>query len=263
MMQPSAALPLHRGLTPDPVRESRRRLHRLFLSPSRIDIVFQPILDLEDETPVGVEALARFASDEVSIPRWLQGAQAAGIGTELEVLLARMALAKLPELPPDLFLSVNISPQTLVSAAFSACIGENDIERVVFEITEHTPFPEARILASQMAHIHDRGGRIALDDVGSGFTSIRHVLALAPELIKLDRTLVELAEHESRHRAMVRALCSFAHETGAAIVAEGVETRQQLGVLRGLRVALGQGYLWGRPGPLPRKSGQAVTRAGP
>ena len=238
------------GEVPDPLLESRRRLHALFLSPSRIDIVFQPILDLSTERPVGVEALARFASGEVPVTRWLQGAQEAGIGIELEVLLARVALARLPELPPDLFLSVNISPQTLVSPAFSACVGENEMERVVFEITEHTPFPEARSLATQMAHVRERGGRIALDDVGSGFTSIRHVLALAPEFIKLDRTLVELAEHESRHRAMVRALCSFAEETGSAVVAEGVETSQQLEMLRGLGVGLGQGYLWARPGPL-------------
>ena len=225
-------------------------MHGLFLNPSRIDIVFQPILDLPTEQPVGVEALARLASGDVPVPKWLQGAQAAGIGIELEVLLVRLALARLPELPQDLFMSVNISPEALVSPAFSACVGENDVNRVVFEITEHTPFPEARVLATQMTHLRERGGRIALDDVGSGFTSIRHVLALAPEFIKLDRTLVELAEHEARHRAMVRALCAFASETGSQIVAEGVETRQQLEVLRELGVGLGQGFLWARPGPI-------------
>jgi EAL domain-containing protein (putative c-di-GMP-specific phosphodiesterase class I) len=230
--------------------EGTEHLHGLFLSPSLIDIAFQPILDLEDERPVGVEALARFSSGGISVPRRLQGARAAGFGTELEVLLARMALAKLPDLTPGLFLSINVSPQTLVSPAFSACLGESDIARVVFEITEHTPFPEARVLAKQMARIRERGGRLALDDVGSGFTSIRHVLALAPELIKLDRTLVKLSGYEARHRAMVGALCSFADETGTAVVAEGVETRPQLETLRGLGVALGQGYLWGHPGPL-------------
>jgi EAL domain-containing protein (putative c-di-GMP-specific phosphodiesterase class I) len=101
-----------------------------------------------------------------------------------------------------------------------------------------------------MGNVRERGGRIALDDVGSGFTSIRHVLALAPEFIKLDRTLVELAEHESGHRAMVRALCSFADETGSNVVAEGVETEQQLEMLRELGVGLGQGYLWARPAAL-------------
>ena len=129
-------------------------------------------------------------------PGGSQGAQAAGIGTELEILLVRVALARLPELPPELFMSVNISPETLVSTAFSACLAEHDVLRVVFELTEHTPFPEARSLARQMANVRERGGRIALDDVGSGYTSIRHVLALAPEFIKLDQTLVELAEHE-------------------------------------------------------------------
>ncbi len=230
--------------------ESRQRLHGMFLSPSQIEVVFQPIVELKDERPVGVEALGRIASAEISVPRWLQGAQAAVIGTELEVLLVRVALARLPQLPPDMFLSVNISPESMVSAAFSACLAEHDISRVVFELTEHTPFPDARILATQMAYVREHGGRIALDDVGSGYTSIRHVLALAPEFIKLDQTLVELAEHESRHRAMVRALSAFATETGSQIVAEGVETPQQLEMLRELGVGLGQGFLWAHPGPI-------------
>lgn len=254
MIQPSAVPPSTDGRTRDAAWESRRRLHGMFLNPSRIDVAFQPILDLSNEKPVGLEALARFASAEVPVSRWLQGAQQAGIGTELEVLLARVALAKLPELPPDLFLSINVSPETLVSTAFCACLAEHDIRRVVFEITEHTPFPEARVLARQMAYVRERGGRIALDDVGSGFTSIRHVLALAPEFIKLDRTLVEIAEHEARHRAMIRALCGFAAETGSAIVAEGVETRHQLEMLRGLGVGYGQGFLWAHPGPLAEVS---------
>lgn len=238
------------GPATDPAWETRKRMHGMFLNPSRIDIVFQPILELEDERPVGVEALARLSPGDVPVPRWLQGAQAAGIGIELEVLLVRIALARLPELPTNLFMSVNVSPEALVSPAFSACLGEHDIDRVVFEITEHTPFPEARVLAKQMTYLRERGGRIALDDVGSGFTSIRHVLALAPEFIKLDRTLVELAEHETRHRAMVRAMCAFASETGSQVIAEGVETRQQLEVLRGLGVGLGQGFYWAHPGPL-------------
>ena len=238
---------------------SRRRLHELFLSPSRIDVAFQPILDLSTETPVGVEALARFETTRLPVPRWLQGAQEAGIGTELEVLLVRVALARLAEIPADLFLAVNISPESFVSTAFTACLAEHDLDRLVLELTEHTPFPEARPLARQMAYVRERGGRIALDDVGSGYTSIRHVLALAPELIKLDKTLVELAEHEARHRAMVRALCAYAGETGSRVVAEGVETPRQLDVLRELGVHLGQGFLWARPGPLAVPEPAAAT----
>lgn len=249
MIEPSAAADRGSNTTGN-LWESRQRLHGMFLSPSHIDIAFQPIVSLSDERAVGVEALGRIQSAEISVPGWLQGAQAAGIGTELEVLLVRIALARLPELAPDLFMSVNISPESLVSTAFSACLAEHDISRVVFELTEHTPFPDAKILARQMTYIREHGGRIALDDVGSGYTSIRHVLALAPEFIKLDQTLVELAEHEARHKAMVGALSAFALETGSQIIAEGVETPQQLEMLRELGVGLGQGFLWARPGPL-------------
>ena len=246
-MQPTAATPSPRGSRD---WEARQRLQGLFLSPSRIDVAFQPILDLRTERAVGVEALSRFAGGAVPIYSWLQAAQEAGIGVEVEVLLARIALAKLPEIPAELFLSVNVSPQTFVSPAFSACLAEHDLERVVFEITEHTPFPEPKRLGVQISEVRYRGGRIALDDVGSGFTSIRHVLALAPEFIKLDRTLVELAEHETRHRAMVRGLACFAEESESAVIAEGIETGPQLDLLRHLGVGLGQGYLWARPGPI-------------
>ena len=240
--------------------ESRQRLHGMFLSPSQIEVEFQPIVELVGERPVGFEALGRIAEAKISVPRWLQGAQAAGIGTELEVLLVRVALTRLPDLPADMFLSVNISPESLVSAAFSACLAEHDISRVVFELTEHTPFPDGRILAQQMSYVRERGGRIALDDVGAGYTSIRHVLALSPEFIKLDQTLVELAEHESGHRAMVRALAAFATETGSEVVAEGVETPQQLEMLRELGVGLGQGFLWARKGPLGDEAGAAPAQ---
>ncbi len=247
MIEPSPAEPRPSGGN---LWESRQRLHGMFLSPSHIEIVFQPIVNLSSERPVGLEALGRIASAEISVPGWLQGAQAAGIGTELEMLLVRVALGRLSELPSGLFMSVNISPESFVSSAFSACVAEHDVSRVVFELTEHTPFPEAKALARQLANVRERGGRIALDDVGSGYTSIRHVLALAPEFIKLDQTLVELAEHESHHRAMVRALSAFGAETGSQVVAEGVETEQQLEMLRELEVGLGQGFLWARPGPL-------------
>lgn len=257
MIEPSSS----RGLAARHLWESRQRLHGMFLSPSQIEVVFQPIVELAGERPVGLEALGRIAEAEIPVPRWLQGAQAAGIGTELEVLLVRVALTRLPDLPPDMFLSVNISPESMVSPAFSACLAEHDISRVVFELTEHTPFPEARILAQQMAYVREHGGRIALDDVGSGYTSIRHVLALSPEFIKLDQTLVELAEHESGHRAMVRALAAFATETGSQVVAEGVETSQQLEMLLELGVGLGQGYLWAQPGPLAGDAARPHPRA--
>ena len=242
-------------------REPQKRIHSLFLNPSRVAMAFQPILDLREETLVGAEALGRLADGVLPVPKWIEGAQTAGVGIEVEVMLMKAAFAQLDALSADLFMAVNISPEALCSPAFFTCIAEHDIGRVVFELTEHTPFPEARLLAKQMAFIRERGGRIALDDVGSGFTSIRHVLALAPEFIKLDRTLVELAEHEARHRAMVRALCRFGEETGSAVIAEGVETSQQLDMLRHLGVGYGQGFLWARPGPIRGEEPQPGSQA--
>ncbi|MEA3020379.1 MAG: hypothetical protein QOI47_1903, partial [Actinomycetota bacterium] len=104
-------------------------------------------------------------------------------------------------------------------------------------------------LATDLLRWRDRGTLIAIDDTGSGYASLRHVLRLAPDYIKLDRSLIEGIEHDRSQRALVGAFVAFARETGAMVLAEGVETRAQLMALRDAGVPLAQGYLLGRPAP--------------
>jgi EAL domain-containing protein (putative c-di-GMP-specific phosphodiesterase class I) len=93
--------------------------------------------------------------------------------------------------------------------------------------------------------------RLAIDDTGAGFASLRHILNLEPDIIKLDISLTRGVDVDRARRALAAALIAFAANTGASIVAEGVETASELSVLRDLGVGFGQGYLLGRPGPLP------------
>jgi EAL domain-containing protein (putative c-di-GMP-specific phosphodiesterase class I) len=98
--------------------------------------------------------------------------------------------------------------------------------------------------------LRQKGTRISIDDTGSGYSSLAHILKLAPDLIKLDRDLVSGIDVDPVRRALAAALVSFAAETGAQIVAEGVETEDELVVLRQLGVRYAQGYYLGRPAGL-------------
>lgn len=93
--------------------------------------------------------------------------------------------------------------------------------------------------------------RLAVDDVGAGFASLRHILRLSPDFIKLDRTLIDGIDHDRSRQALAGGLITFAEKIGAAIIAEGIETPAQLAMLLSLGVELGQGFHLGRPGPLP------------
>ena len=95
------------------------------------------------------------------------------------------------------------------------------------------------------------GCRLAVDDVGSGFSGLGHVVELSPDFVKFDRSLVTGVDSDATRRALIERLTSFAAEVGMEVVAEGIETEAELDILRALGVETGQGFLLGRPGPLP------------
>nr|WP_247655455.1 EAL domain-containing protein [Stutzerimonas frequens] len=92
--------------------------------------------------------------------------------------------------------------------------------------------------------------RLAVDDAGAGYASFRHILKLKPDVIKLDASLIRNVDSDTGCRALAAALIRFAEETGCKVVAEGVETQEELAMLRRLEVNKAQGYLLGRPAPL-------------
>jgi hypothetical protein len=105
----------------------------------------------------------------------------------------------------------------------------------------------------------DRGARLAIDNAGAGYAGLRHVVELSPDYLKLDRELVHGIDQDPNRRALMRAVVAFAREVGTSVIAEGVETRAELEVLREAEVHLVQGYLLARPGP----PWPQVSRQGP
>jgi EAL domain-containing protein (putative c-di-GMP-specific phosphodiesterase class I) len=153
-------------------------------------------------------------------------------------------------MPDDAYLAINAGPQTVRHLAASGLLDEVDLSRIVIELTEHFEVDDYPALSGELFELRRRGARVAIDDTGTGFSTFAHILRLAPDIIKLDRILTVGIDIDPIRRALAGALTTFAGETGAIVVAEGIETEAELTTVRNLGIQFGQGYHLGRPGPV-------------
>ena len=209
-------------------------------------VALQPIIALATMTVVGQEALARFGG-RVPTDRWFRAAGLHGLGADLERLTLAKALASLQTMPPDQFLAVNASPASLHDDRVLELLDASDLTRLLVEITEHDAVNDYGLTREALAVLRSRGARIAVDDVGAGFASLRHVLLLQPDVVKLDTSLTRDVHQNPRQQAIVRALILFTDEVGATVLAEGVEVAEQISALVDAGVTLGQGWHLGVP----------------
>ncbi len=218
-----------------------------------LDIAFQPIVDLRTHEVVALEALSRFTTEPKRGPDvWLAEAASVGRGVELELLAVRKALAQMDAVPDGVSMSVNLSPEAASSPALETLIPREHADRVILEITEHAPIDDYDAFVPCLDRVRRLGARIAIDDAGAGFASLRHILRLQPDVIKTDMTLTKHVADRQAERALTRALVAFAAEIGAIVVAEGIETAAQSDALTDLGVGHGQGFRIGRPAPMRR-----------
>ena len=215
-----------------------------------LPMAFQPVFELESGDRVAVEALARFPGQPSQPPSvWFDRAEELRLLVELELACVRSALECLGELPSGVRLSLNVSPRTAITPELAELIAPVG-DRIIIELTEHAPVEDYAPLKESIERLRRSGARIAVDDVGAGFASLRHVLRLAPDIVKLDLSLTREIETDSMARALAAALVTFCKRIGATVVAEGIESHAVLTLLRGLGVRQGQGYYLGCPGPL-------------
>jgi PAS domain S-box-containing protein len=210
--------------------------------------VYQPIVELESRTIVGYEALTRFA-DGTPPDRQFTDADRIGMAHELELVTLNSAFASSNVLPDGRWLSVNVSPGVLVELSHGTF---SELDRpIVVEITERSAiedYAEVRSALEALGH----GVRLAVDDAGAGFASLRHIIELRPEFVKLDMRLVRGVEADAARQAMLAGMVFFAEQAGCTLIAEGIETEAERSTLQRLGVRLGQGYLLGRPEGSPR-----------
>jgi EAL domain-containing protein (putative c-di-GMP-specific phosphodiesterase class I) len=211
-------------------------------------VVLQPIVELATGLRVGAEALSRFPAQWGKAPDvCFAEAHEVGLGDALELLAVERAADLLDEVGG--YVAMNLSPATLLTHGWREIEGRLPVERVVLELSEHDPVLDYDELMAALAPARARGLRLAIDDVGAGFSSLRHIVLTRPDVIKLDRTLVDGVTHDPVLTTLVRSLVEFGHSAAAQVVAEGVETPEDAETLRGLGVDFGQGWHYGRPGP--------------
>jgi EAL domain-containing protein (putative c-di-GMP-specific phosphodiesterase class I)/DNA-binding NarL/FixJ family response regulator len=213
---------------------------------------YQPVVDLRTDRVVGVEALARFPGEPVRPPNvWFAEAELVGLSVELQLLAIERSLPALADLPPEVFLAVNVTPEVVLDSGRRLLrMAESVLSRVVLELTEHVPVEDYDALTTAAAPLRQAGARLAVDDTGAGYAGLQHLIALEPEVVKLDLSLTRGIDRDPARRALASALVRFGRDTGANVVAEGVETQAELGALRDLGVPWAQGYLIARPQPL-------------
>ncbi|MGC8635224.1 MAG: EAL domain-containing protein [Candidatus Limnocylindrales bacterium] len=234
-------------------QRTRGRIEAVLADPALLVPHFQPIVDLAARRVAGYEALARFLAPPVQAPDvWFAQATEAGLGAELQGLaVARAcAVAQGAGLPAGTFLSINVSPRYLAAPLVQAALGRGPLDRLVIEVTEEEAVADYAALRDAVAPYLARGARLAVDDAGAGYASMRHVTELRPDFVKLDALLVRDLGDDTARQALVDALVGFAGAIGAVPIAEGAETAAHVALLARTRgPLLVQGYALARPGP--------------
>ena len=233
---------------------------REIIEQRRLSALFQPIIDLKSGEFLGFEGLIRGPADSpLHSPINLFGAaEQQGLQLELEMLSRQIVLetfAKL-NLPGNLFL--NVSPETMAHPSFKngqtlAFLEQLGIEpkRVIIEITENQPTFDFEGMRTALLHYRSMGFKIAIDDLGEGFSSLRLWSELRPEFIKVDMHFVQGVDRDPIKLQFLKSIQHIAESCGTQVIAEGVETEAELRVVKDIGIALGQGYYIARPSPTP------------
>lgn len=214
-------------------------------------MVYQPIVDLWTREPIAYEALARFPGGPPS--DYFEAAHECDLFIELEARCIVNALPALRRLPRRVALGVNACELLLLAREEIELPipspNEDDNLRLIVEISEHRRISEYERLAEALAPLRVAGVRVSVDDVGAGYASLRHVLSLAPDSLKLDRAFVKNIDQQPAEgeRALLSVMAGFAARTSLRLIAEGVETEAEAMTLRSLGVKYGQGFLYGEP----------------
>ena len=230
------------------VDETRRRVETL-IEERLLSTAFQPIRSLKSGQVIGVEALTRFLISPDSPDVHFSEADSVGLGAELEILALEAALDAARDLPDHLYVAVNLSPDACLYPRLPVVLSRSEFpgRRIVLEVTERHAVEEYGPLAGALASLRRTGLRIAVDDAGAGFASMRHILKLSPDIIKLDRDVIAGIHTDPARQALGTAMVGFAAGVGASLVAEGIETAAELAMVTKLGMHAGQGYFLGRP----------------
>lgn len=236
-------------------------LERILDDPTEPALYFQPIVDLQRGVIAGYEALARFHTHPTHPPdRVFAAADRMGLAAELDARVLTAAIAARDTLPDRCFLAVNVLPHLLDAAPVAAVWADADLRRLVLELNEAVDLDTAAGLTATASELRNRGAFIAMDDVGSGYAGLRQLARVRPDFVKLDRSLVVNIDDDQVKIALTELVGGFASRLNGWVIAEGIESADELAMLVALGVPLGQGFLLGRPSPSWQQLDPAVAR---
>jgi EAL domain-containing protein (putative c-di-GMP-specific phosphodiesterase class I)/GGDEF domain-containing protein len=242
------------------IREEAASQLRRVLAGREISIVFQPIFGFREGRIIGYEALVRGPSDSlVCAPMDLFGtAQQAGLAVELNVICIQEVLRAFARRRLEGSLFLNVSPQLIIqrgfeqerAARFMRSLGL-DAKNVVIELTEDYPTVDFRFVQESLMLYRSMGFRVAIDDLGEGFASLRLWSELRPEFVKADKHFVRGISIDPVKLQFLRAIQHIAESSGSQVIAEGIEGPEDFRVAKDIGIACGQGYFIGRPAEAP------------
>jgi len=222
----------------------------------QIRTFFQPIVSLKDASILGYEALSRGpAGSLLEQPNILFKAAAESNRLwELEYLCRLKAIERSIGISGTKKLFINVDPKVILDERYKIgftkeLLAANGIDptNIIFEITERTCVEDYRGFFTVISNYTDQGYEIAIDDTGAGYSGLRMLAEIHPQYIKIDMELVRDIDKKRINQALIKALRDFADSTGMAVIAEGIETGEELNTLIQLGVGYGQGYLLQRP----------------
>ncbi|MGH2839046.1 MAG: EAL domain-containing protein [Thermoleophilaceae bacterium] len=209
--------------------------------------VYLPVVQLKERHACGYELLARFSGGPAVPPSmWFESAAELGLTAPLERRIMRAGFVTADSLPKDAFVSVNITAEALISKQIQDLFKQRErYDNMVLEISEKDTQEPG--VADALMPFRAGGGRLAVDDIGSGFSNLRDVLTLKPDIFKVDRAIIRGVDRDRVKSAIVDGLNQMASRLDIPLLAEGIESREELAELERLGVPLGQGYLFGQP----------------
>jgi diguanylate cyclase (GGDEF)-like protein len=228
------------------------------LSLRAVTPVYQPIFSMTTGLPIGFEGLVRPTekapfTDAGSL---FLAAESVDRTVELDLMCLEIVAAGVGPLEPGIYISLNLSPRTMESSLFragelKAIFHRNGIalDQVVLELTERERVEDLDQLRKNVEACRRAGMRLAADDVGAGNAGLRLLTEISFDIVKIDLSLVQGGMRHDPSHAVLHALQELASQWRASVVAEGVETAEQLSMLRAVGIGAGQGYLLGRPSP--------------
>ena len=225
----------------------REELERACSNLDALNPVYLPIVQLAERHACGYELLARFSGGPAVPPSmWFESAAELGLTAPLERRIMRAGFTTADSLPKGAFVSINITAEALVSNQIQELFKQRErYDNIVLEVSEQDTQEPG--LAEALTPFRAGGGRLAIDDIGSGFSNLRDVLTLKPEIFKVDRAIIRGIDRDRVKAAIVEGLNTMAARLEIPLLAEGIEFREELAVLERLSVPLGQGYLFGEP----------------